>query len=166
MNPIKKLIDRLSAFQLIALYYFLAVTVSLILLSLPVADQEGVKWTFIDALFTAVSAVSVTGLTVVDTSQTFSVAGMWILAFVLQIGGIGIMTLGTFVWIVTRKRIGIKERKLIMADQNQSNLSGIVKLMKQVFYLILLIEFVGGLILSMYFLKYYDVQGAFLHGFF
>ena len=53
-----------------------------------------------------------------------------------------------------------------MADQNQSNLSGIVKLMKQVLYLILLIEFVGGLILSMYFLKYYDVQGAFLHGFF
>ncbi|MFP3514194.1 Ktr system potassium uptake protein D, partial [Peribacillus sp. SIMBA_075] len=81
-----------------------------------------------------------------------------ILAFVLQIGGIGIMTLGTFVWIVMRKRIGIKERKLIMADQNQSNLSGIVKLMKQVLYLILLIEFVGGLILSMYFLKYYDVQ--------
>ncbi|MCY7619457.1 MULTISPECIES: TrkH family potassium uptake protein [Bacillus] len=167
MNPIKKLIDRLSAFQLIALYYFLAVTVSFILLSLPVAHQDGVvKWTFIDALFTAVSAVSVTGLTVVDTSQTFSVAGMWILAFVLQIGGIGIMTLGTFVWIVMRKRIGIKERKLIMADQNQSNLSGIVKLMKQVLYLILLIEFVGGLILSMYFLKYYDVQAAFLHGFF
>ncbi len=166
MNPIKKLIDRLSAFQLIALYYFLAVTVSLILLSLPVAHQDGVKWTFIDALFTAVSAVSVTGLTVVDTSQTFSVAGMWILAFVLQIGGIGIMTLGTFVWIVMRKRIGIKERKLIMADQNQSNLSGIVKLMKQVLYLILLIEFVGGLILSMYFLKYYDVQTALLHGFF
>jgi potassium uptake TrkH family protein len=133
---------------------------------LPVAHQDGVKWTFIDALFTAVSAVSVTGLTVVDTSQTFSVAGMWILAFVLQIGGIGIMTLGTFVWIVMRKRIGIKERKLIMADQNQSNLSGIVKLMKQVLYLILLIEFVGGLILSMYFLKYYDVQAAFLHGFF
>lgn len=76
------------------------------------------------------------------------------------------MTLGTFVWIVMRKRIGIKERKLIMADQNQSNLSGIVKLMKQVLYLILLIEFVGGLILSMYFLKYYDVQAAFLHGFF
>ncbi|MCA6608872.1 MULTISPECIES: TrkH family potassium uptake protein [Bacillus] len=166
MNPIKKLIDRLSAFQLIALYYFLAVTVSFILLSLPVAHQEGVKWTFIDALFTAVSAVSVTGLTVVDTSQTFSVAGMWILAFVLQIGGIGIMTLGTFVWLVMRKRIGIKERKLIMADQNQSNLSGIVKLMKQVLYLILLIEFVGGLILSMYYLKYYDVQSAFLHGFF
>lgn len=167
MNPIKKLIIRLSAFQLIALYYFLAVTVSFILLSLPVAHQDGVvKWTFIDALFTAVSAVSVTGLTVVDTSQTFSVAGMWILAFVLQIGGIGIMTLGTFVWIVMRKRIGIKERKLIMADQNQSNLSGIVKLMKQVLYLILLIEFVGGLILSMYFLKYYDVQALFLHGFF
>lgn len=162
-----KLIQALSPAQLIALYYFLAVTVAVILLSLPAAHKPGADWTFIDALFTAVSSVSVTGLTVVDTADTFSTIGIFILAFVLQFGGIGIMTLGTFIWLIMGKRIGLKERKLIMVDQNQSQFSGIVNLMKQVLFLILWIEFFGGLILGTYFLTYYDsYQEAYLHGFF
>ncbi|MCY8036974.1 TrkH family potassium uptake protein [Bacillus paralicheniformis] len=164
---LRKLLRVLSPVQLIALYYFLAVTVSVILLSLPVAHKNDVEWSFIDALFTAVSAVSVTGLTVVDTADTFSTAGIWILAFVLQFGGIGVMALGTFVWLIFGKRIGLKERRLIMTDQNQSNLSGLVKLMKHVLGLILLIELFGGLILGTYFLKYFETSGeAFMHGFF
>ncbi|MPQ25967.1 TrkH family potassium uptake protein [Bacillus paralicheniformis] len=164
---LRKLLRVLSPVQLIALYYFLAVTFSVILLSLPVAHKNDVEWSFIDALFTAVSAVSVTGLTVVDTADTFSTAGIWILAFVLQFGGIGVMALGTFVWLIFGKRIGLKERRLIMTDQNQSNLSGLVKLMKHVLGLILLIELFGGLILGTYFLKYFDTPGeAFIHGFF
>lgn len=139
-----KLIQALSPAQLIALYYFLAVTVAVILLSLPAAHKPGADWTFIDALFTAVSSVSVTGLTVVDTADTFSTIGIFILAFVLQFGGIGIMTLGTFIWLIMGKRIGLKERKLIMVDQNQSQFSGIVNLMKQVLFLILWIEFLAG----------------------
>lgn len=164
---LNKLLRVLSPVQLIALYYFFAVSVSVILISLPIAHQDGVDWSFMDALFTAVSAVSVTGLTVVDTADTFSTAGIWILAFVLQFGGIGIMTLGTFVWLIFGKRIGLKERRLIMTDQNQSNLSGVVKLMKHVLILIVAIEFFGGLILGTYFLKYFDSPGeAFIHGFF
>lgn len=164
---LRKLLRVLSPVQLIALYYFLAVTVSVVLLSLPVAHKNNVEWSFIDALFTAVSAVSVTGLTVVDTADTFSTAGIWILAFVLQFDGIGVMALGTFVWLIFGKRIGLKERRLIMTDQNQSNLSGLVKLMKHVLGLILLIELFGGLILGTYFLKYFETPGeAFMHGFF
>ncbi|MDI3412406.1 potassium transporter TrkG [Bacillus sonorensis] len=73
------------------------------------------------------------------------------------------MTLGTFVWLIFGKRIGLKERRLIMTDQNQSNLSGIVKLMKHVLVLILLIELFGGLILGTYFLKYFDSPGKRLY---
>lgn len=164
---LKKFIQILSPAQLIALYYFLAVTVAVILLSLPAAHKQGASWSFIDALFTAVSSVSVTGLTVVNTADTFSTTGIVILAFVPQFGGIGIMTLGTFVWLIMRKRIGLRERKLIMVDQNQSQFSGIVNLMKQVLFLILLIEFLGGIILGTYFLTYYhSFEQAYLHGFF
>lgn len=163
---LQKMLNALTPFQLIALYYVLAITISVVLLSLPVAHREEVQWSFIDGLFTAVSAVSVTGLTVVNTADTFSTAGYFILALVLQLGGIGIMTLGTLVWIIVGKRIGLKERKLIMAEHNQSHLSGIVKLIKQVLMLILLIECIGGLTLSLYFLTYYDAKEAFLHGFF
>ncbi|PGT82371.1 MULTISPECIES: TrkH family potassium uptake protein [Bacillaceae] len=167
MNKLKLRIQSLTPVQLIVSYYFLAVTVSVLLLSLPVAHKPGVEFAFIDRLFTAVSAVSVTGLTVMSTADTFSVPGIFILAFVLQFGGIGIMTLGTFVWLIVGKKIGLKERQLIMTDQNQSNLSGIVNLIRQIIVLILIIELIGALILGTYFLKYYPTwQEAYLHGFF
>lgn len=167
MNKLKFRIQSLTPVQLIVSYYFLAVTVSVLLLSLPVAHKPGVEFAFIDRLFTAVSAVSVTGLTVMSTADTFSVPGIFILAFVLQFGGIGIMTLGTFVWLIVGKKIGLKERQLIMTDQNQSNLSGIVNLIRQIIVLILIIELIGALILGTYFLKYYPTwQEAYLHGFF
>lgn len=81
----------------------------MILLSLPFVTKPGVKWTFIDALFTSVSAVSVTGLSVVTISDTFTTAGIIILALILQLGGLGIMALGTFVWIITGKRLVCRE---------------------------------------------------------
>ncbi|MRX73288.1 Ktr system potassium uptake protein D [Bacillus lacus] len=160
-------LQKLTPVQIIVLYYSLAVTVSVVLLSLPIAHQDGTAWSFIDALFTAVSAVSVTGLTVVNTADTFSVPGIFILMFVLQFGGIGIMTLGTFIWLVMGKKIGLKERRLIMTDQNQTNLSGIVNLMRQILLLILTIEAIGGIVLGTYFLNYFpNWQDAYLHGFF
>ncbi len=166
-QPFKMKLHRLSPAQLIVSFYFIAVTISVILLSLPVAHKEDVTWSFIDALFTAVSAVSVTGLTVVSTADTFSVTGVFILAFVLQFGGIGVMTLGTFVYLIMGKKIGLKERQLIMLDQNQTNLSGLVNLMRQILAIIIIIELMGALILGTYFLNYFPTwQEAYLQGFF
>ncbi|MBN8209317.1 TrkH family potassium uptake protein [Bacillus sp. NTK071] len=158
---------RLTSVQLIVLFYLIAVTISTFLIGLPIAHQQGVELSFIDALFTAVSAVSVTGLTVVSTADTFSVPGIFIIAFVLQIGGIGIMTLGTFVWLVMGKKIGLKERQLIMTDQNQSTLAGLVQLMKQILGLIFIIELIGALVLGTYYLRFFETwQEAYLQGFF
>ncbi|WP_313800872.1 TrkH family potassium uptake protein [Cytobacillus sp.] len=153
--------------QIIVAFYFIAVIISTILLSLPFALKPGVSWTFLDVLFTAVSALSVTGLSVVSIVDTFSTAGIFILMFILQFGGIGIMTLGTFLWLVMRKKIGLRERQLIMTDQNQSNLSGLVRLMRQIFIMILLIEIIGALILGTYFLNYFPTwKEAYLQGLF
>ncbi len=166
-NSFSKKIHSLSPAQLIVSFYFIAVLVAVSLLSLPVARFDGVDWSFINALFTAVSAVSVTGLTVVNTAETFTVPGVFILAFVLQFGGVGVMAVGTFIWLLLGRKIGLRERRLMMLDQNQSNLSGIVKLIKQILVLILTIELLGALILGTYFLSYYDTwQEAFFHGFF
>ncbi|WP_407271399.1 TrkH family potassium uptake protein [Radiobacillus sp. PE A8.2] len=152
---------------MIVSFYIISVVVSTCLLSLPVAVKQGFHWSFIDVVFTAVSAVSVTGLSVVSVADTFSTAGIFILLFILQFGGIGIMTLGTFVWLLLGKKIGLKERRLIMTDQNQSNFSGIVKLMKQILTIIVLIELIGALILGTYFLNYFPSwQEAFLQGLF
>lgn len=168
MNKMNKdILNKLTPAQIIVIYYLIAVTVSTFLIKLPIALKPGVDLSFIDALFVAASAVSVTGLTTVDISQTFSIPGMFILMFVLQFGGIGIMTLGTFMWLIFGKKIGFKERRLIMTDQNQYNLSGLVDLLRQVLIIILLIEAVGAVILGIYLLQYYSAPGeAFLQGLF
>ncbi|MCZ0872416.1 TrkH family potassium uptake protein [Peribacillus frigoritolerans] len=167
MFAIKKLLSKLTPAQLIVGYYVLAVSISTVLLSLPVALKPGVEFGFMDALFTAVSAVSVTGLTVVSLPEVYNEVGYFILMFVLQFGGIGIMTLGTFFWLIVGKKIGLKERQLIMTDQNQSNLSGLVKLLIQIIQIFVVIEMIGALVLGIYFLNYFpDGKEAFLNGLF
>jgi potassium uptake TrkH family protein len=167
MVPLRFRFEKLSPSQLIVSFYLVAVLVSVALLSLPIALKPGVEWSFIDVLFTAVSAISVTGLTVVSTPDTFSTTGIFILMFILQFGGIGIMTLGTFFWLILGRKIGLKERQLIKTDQNQSSLSGLVILMKNILIIIVAIELVGGLILGTYFLDYFPTwQEAFLQGMF
>jgi potassium uptake TrkH family protein len=164
---IRRRLDKLSPAQIIVAYYLIAVVVSMSLLSLPIAIQPGAKWSFMDALFTAASAVSVTGLSVITIRDTFTVQGIFILMFVLQFGGIGVMALGTFFWLIIRKKIGLKERRLIMMDQNQTSMSGLVKLLKEILLIIVIIEIIGALLLGLYFLKYFPTwQEAFLHGLF
>ena len=159
-------LNDLSPFQLIALYYLLAVTIASILIALPIAYRDGVEIAFIDVIFTAVSAVSVTGLTTVPIAETFSTTGYFILALVLQFGGIGVMTLGTLIWLMLGKKIGLKERRLIMTDQNQTSFQGMVRLVKQIVLVVLMIELIGFLILGTYYLQYFEPGEAYLQGFF
>ncbi|MFC4401712.1 TrkH family potassium uptake protein [Gracilibacillus xinjiangensis] len=163
----KNIFKQWSAIHHIVTYYLLAVIFSTIIVSLPVFHKPGVELSLIDAMFTAVTSISVTGLTVVSIADTFNPAGQIAIAVILHLGGIGIMTMGTFIWVILGKKIGIRNRKLIMVDQNSKTLAGLVKLMLEIFKLILLIEFIGALILTIHFLNYYDsAQEALLHGVF
>src|SRR5690606_872827 len=156
---------RFEAAQIIVIFYVFAILIATGLFCLPVALKPGVDWSFLDALFTAVSAVSVTGLAVVPYVDTFSTTGIFFLMFILQFGGIGIMTLGPFFWLMIGKKIGIKERQLISIDHNRSQLSGLVNVMKQILLIFFLIEMVGAAILGTYFLQYYPTwQQAYLQG--
>lgn len=150
---------HLTPAQAIASYYFLTITFSFLLLRLPGVHQEGQTLSYIDSLFTAVSAVSVTGLSVTDISTTYTTFGLILLLFIMQIGGIGIMSIGTFLWILLGKRIGLRERQLIMTDNNQSQLSGVVKLIRNIVTILLLIELIGAVVLTFFFLPYYDGIG-------
>lgn len=163
----RKTLHNLTPAQVIVAYYALAIIVSVLLLRIPAVHKPGVEVSFIDSVFTAVSAVSVTGLTVFNISETYSLFGIFMLMLILQFGGIGVMALGTFFYLLLGKRIGLKGRRLIMADQNQTNLSGLVHLIKDILKIILIIELVGTIVLGVYFLNYYDsFQEAFLHGLF
>src|SRR5699024_5024257 len=92
--------NRLSAVQILLAFYFIAVIISTLILALPIAYKEGVHISFVDTLFTAVSALSVTGLSTISIAETFSPIGIIILALILQLGAVGIMSIGTFIWLV------------------------------------------------------------------
>ncbi|WP_281288068.1 TrkH family potassium uptake protein [Bacillus rubiinfantis] len=170
MSTIKKMklkSKELSTFQLIVVFYLSALIISTLLLKIPVALRPNVELSFIDAMFTAASAVSVTGLSVISIKDTFNNFGIVLLCLILQLGGLGVMSLSTFLWVMIGKKVGLKERQLIMIDQNQSNLAGLVQLAKRIFVIFISIEMIGGLILGVFFLKHYNnAYTAFKHGFF
>lgn len=167
MKLTRESLHRFTPAQVIVFYYFLAIGFSFLLLNLPGVYLPGVEVSFIDSLFTAVSAVSVTGLTPISIGGTYSVFGLCMLMLVLQLGGIGIMSIGTFFWLLVKKRIGLRERQLIMVDHNQYSLAGVVGLINQIVRIIFLIEITGGIILTLYIKRYYDTfSEALLNGMF
>lgn len=160
-------VRRFTPAQIIVFYYFLAIASSVLLLNLPGVYLPGVEVKFIDSIFTAVSAVSVTGLTPISIGDTYSTFGLSVLMVVLQLGGIGIMSLGTFFWLLIKRKIGLRERQLIMVDHNQTNHSGVVYLILQIAKIIFGIELIGGFVFTIYIMQYYDTFGeAFLNGLF
>lgn len=160
-------LERRSPVQVIVGYYLLAVVVSILLFSLPAVHKPGVHISFIDTVFTAVSVVSDTGLTVFNISENYSLFGYFVIMIVLQFGGIGIMAMSTFFWLLLGRRIGLRERRLIMVDNNQFALSGLVQLVKEILKMVLWTELIGAVIFGFHFLKYFPTwKEAFLQGLF
>ncbi|HLR65282.1 MAG TPA: TrkH family potassium uptake protein [Pseudogracilibacillus sp.] len=158
---------KFSPAQLILTFYLGAILMTTSILALPFFYQEGVNVPLVDVLFVSVSAISVTGLTTVPIGETFNTAGIIALSVVLHVGAAGLMTLTTFIWMALGKKIGISERQLIMQDQNQTALGGMVQLVRQIVYVLLVVELIGVVLLTIRFLDYYDhFADALLHGFF
>ncbi|GAB7386912.1 TrkH family potassium uptake protein [Bacillaceae bacterium] len=138
---------RLNPPQMLAVGYLTLILLGALLLMLPVATRPGHRLHFIDALFEATSAVSVTGLVVVDTATTFTVFGQLVLLFLIQIGGLGYMTFGIFIAVLLGKQIGLKERLMLQNALNQNSLRGLVRLVKWIVFSTLVIEMLGALVL-------------------
>src|SRR5699024_10713170 len=137
------------------------------LLLLPVACQGAVQISFIDTIFAAVSALSVPGLSTVTIADTFSTVGVIFIAIILQLGAVGVMAIGTLIWLLLGRKIGLKERRLIMTDQNQTDFSGMVSFVKEIIIILLSIELISFIVLGTYYLQYFPTaKAAFLNGFF
>lgn len=162
--------SRLQKFmpvRLLIVFYLAAVVFSTLLLLLPIAYKDDVTIDFIDIIFTAVSALSVTGLSTISIIDTFNTTGMMLITIILHLGAVGVMAISTLVWLVIGKKIGLKERRLIMADQNQTSFRGMVRLIKEIIILLLVVEGIAFIILGTYYLKYFASPGeAFFNGYF
>ncbi len=138
--------------RIIVFGFFIVAHISSMLLLLPFAsvNEEGVS--YIDALFTAVSAVCVTGLTVVNTAEHWSSFGKIVILLTIQIGGMGFMAFITMIFLFTGKKITLKERLVIQQSFNQNDLSGMVRLVKNAVFGTFLVEGVAALIMSVNFM--------------
>ena len=170
MNFFDKLKKLILPYHIIgySISYLLLILLGAFLLSLPISLQAEQSISLIDALFTAASAVSVTGLTTIVVGDVFSRFGLIILLLIIQIGGIGLMFLIVFFWLVIKKRIGFVERNMIMTDQNQFTRSGMVRLIRNVLIMFFLIELIGFLVIShyLYFTGYFNYQESLMQGLF
>jgi len=137
-----------------------------ILLLLPFSTVESGSMGIIDAFFTATSAVCVTGLVVVDTGTYFTLFGQLVILLLIQIGGLGFMTIASIIAVVLGKRITLKERLLLQESLNQLSMQGIVKFTIKVILFSLIFEMVGATILALRFSKFFPWPRAIYYGFF
>ena len=144
--PAKKI--ELTPPQILVIGFAAIILTGAVLLMLPVASANGMPLRFLDALFTATSATCVTGLVVVDTGTYFSTFGQIVIILLIQVGGLGFMTMSTLFAFMLKKRISLKERLILQEAMNQGSMEGIVRLIRKVIRYSLTIEFIAAVIFS------------------
>ncbi|NTW06193.1 MAG: Trk family potassium uptake protein, partial [Peptococcaceae bacterium] len=128
--------------------FALIILAGTILLLLPQMTSQGRHTSFLTALFTATSAVCVTGLVVVDTGTHWTLPGQVVIMLLVQIGGLGFMTMAMVFFMVLGKKIGLKNRLLMQESLNHISLQGVVKLVKNIFIFSIVIELLAASILA------------------
>ncbi|MDC7124391.1 MAG: TrkH family potassium uptake protein [Spirochaetales bacterium] len=149
VNSLEELLRKLNErpARSIVASFLIIITTGTILLMLPFSSTNGHSLNFIDAFFTATSAVCVTGLIVVDTATAFSITGKIIILLLIQTGGLGIMILTYFSSFILGRRVSLEEKQRLMLVLSNSDLSDIVRNLKKIIYLTFSIEGIGAILL-------------------
>lgn len=158
----KKFFEGLSTTQKIMLSFFLAIFVGSLLLALPISSAGGKSVSYMDALFTATTSICVTGLVTVPTVSTWSLFGQVVILILIQMGGLGIVTIMTGAMITLHKKIGIGDRMLIQDAFNLNTLSGLVKFIKRVLIGTFIVEGIGALLYMTVFVPEYGKKGIWI----
>lgn len=158
--------ESLTQTQFIAFGFFVLIMTGALLLTLPFASRDGRSMNFLGALFTATSASCVTGLVVADTWSQWSLFGQLVIITLIQIGGLGFITIGVYVSILLRRRIGLKERGLMQESTSALQIGGIVRLTKKIIVGTVIFEGTGALLLAIRFIPQYGFSRGIFYGIF
>ncbi len=158
--------ESLTQTQFIAFGFFVLIMAGALLLTLPFASRDGRSMNFLGALFTATSASCVTGLVVADTWSQWSLFGQLVIITLIQIGGLGFITIGVYVSILLRRRIGLKERGLMQESTSALQIGGIVRLTKKIIVGTAIFEGTGALLLAIRFIPQYGFSRGIFYGIF
>lgn len=149
---------HLNPTKILVVAFLFMIVIGGSLLSLPIATHSRESVGFLNGIFTATSALCVTGLVVVDTSSVWSTFGQIIILLLIQIGGLGVMTAATLAPMIIGHRFSLKDRLLMRESLGEEGLSGVVRLTKSVFILTFSFELLGAILLSFNFIPMYGVK--------
>ncbi len=146
-----------NPYMVFVIAFVVIIFLGAILLNLPIANNNGKSIGFVDALFTSTSAMCVTGLTVVNTSEYWTPFGKIVILILIQMGGLGVMTMSAMISFFLGKKITLQTRVFIMEERNVDELQGVVRLTKSILLYTFFIEFIGAVFLSFVFIKDYGI---------
>lgn len=150
-----RILQKQSPARIIALGFASVILLGSVLLILPCSVQEGVELKYIDSLYTSTSAVCVTGLIVVDAGDTFTPIGQFFLAMLIQVGGLGVTSVGAGIILAMRKKMNLKDRNIIREALNFYTGKGIIRFLKSVLFTTLIIELAGAALSYIVFVQDY-----------
>ncbi len=150
--------NKMSRIQIISLGFIIIILTGVLLLKLPFATKSGEAADWMTAIFTATSATCVTGLVVVDTFTYWSRFGQAVILCLIQIGGLGFMSIGIFLLLFFRKRIGLRERGLMQESVSALQISGMVRIVKMIIAGTVLFEGIGAVLLSIRFIPMLGIK--------
>lgn len=148
--------------QIILLSFFVVILVGSLLLSLPISSASGHPVPYLDALFTSTTATCVTGLVTLPTVTTWSVFGQVVILILIQVGGLGVITMMSALMILLHKRMGIGDRLLLQDAFNLNSIHGIVRFVKRVLLGTFLVEGAGALLYMTVFIPEYGWKGIWI----
>ena len=152
----------LSTTQIILLSFIIAILLGSLLLSLPISSASGVAVPYLDALFTATTSTCVTGLVTLPVVSTWSVFGQVVILLLIQIGGLGIITVMSGVMLLINRKMGIGDRLLIQDAFNLNTMSGLTKFVKNVLFGTLIIEGIGAILYMIVFVPDFGMRGIWI----
>ena len=152
----------LSTTQIIMLSFLVVILVGSVLLALPISTKSGDSIGYLDALFTATTSTCVTGLVTLPTVTTWSWFGQIVILLLIQIGGLGVITIFAGIMIALNKRFGLKESQLIQDAFNLNSLSGLAKFVKRVILGTLIVEGIGAILYMFVFIPDYGARGIWI----
>ena len=152
----------LSTTQIVLLSFLIAILLGSILLSLPISTASGKAVPYIDALFTATTATCVTGLVTLPTATTWSTFGHVVILLMIQIGGLGIVTIMSGIMMLLNRKMGIGDRLLIQDAFNLNTMSGLAKFVKNVLFGTLVVELSGALLYMTVFIPEFGWRGIWI----
>jgi len=158
----KRILRSFSSTHIILSGFFLLIILGSFLLYLPISSSTGESVAYVDALFTATSATCVTGLVTLPTVTAWSSFGQFVILLLIQIGGLGVITVCAGIMLILSKRIGIGNRILIQDSFNLNSMSGIIKFIKKVFIGTFIVEIIGALAYMVVFVPEFGLRGIWI----